>query len=78
MSTVSVEAYVGYVDVDVSLEDFDSEDLIDELQRRGREVITKEEGDIAYLRNIYELRRNGQDYQYELDQLIYNVLGRVS
>lgn len=30
---------VGYVDVDVNMDDFDTEDLIDELESRGFEVL---------------------------------------
>jgi hypothetical protein len=39
MPTVSVD--VGYVDVDVDLDDFDDDDLIDELESRGYEVFQK-------------------------------------
>ncbi len=57
-------------DVDIDLYDIDTEDLIDELGRRGfvhRELIEK----------IWMNRRTGKGYQAELDQLIYNVLGKV-
>jgi len=29
------------------------------------------------VRKIYEKRRNGQDYQKELDQLIYETVGKI-
>lgn len=73
----TVEAYVGYVDVEVDLDDYDTDELLDELRRRGNEYAL--EGDpLLYLRDIYELRRTGKDYQRELDKLIYSALGRVS
>ena len=71
------EVYVGYVDVDI--EDFDTEDLKEELERRGESVGFDESGYTHdLLKDLYEKRRSGQDYTYELDQIIYYSLGRVS
>lgn len=36
MATVNVDA--GWVDVDVDLGDFDTDDLIEELERRGKDM----------------------------------------
>ena len=64
------------VEVDVDLSDFDTEDLIDELESRG--AGTGEFGDGKdILQVIYEKRRLDQDYQPELEQLIWLGLGRV-
>ena len=64
------------VEVDIDLEDFDTDELIEELERRGSGTIDYGDGkDI--LMSIYEKRRVGQDYQQELDQLIWLGLGRV-
>ena len=64
------------VEVDVDLDQFDTEDLIEELESRG--TGTNEFGDgKELLRSIYEKRRIGQDYQTELDQLIYMGLGKI-
>jgi hypothetical protein len=64
------------VEVDVDLDQFDTDDLIEELQSRG--VGTSEYGDGKdVLQALYEKRRLGQDYQLELDQLIWLGLGRV-
>jgi len=64
------------VEVDVDLSDFDTEDLIEELESRG--CGTPEYGDgKELLEVIYLKRRLGQDYQTELDQLIWNGLGRI-
>jgi hypothetical protein len=66
------------VEVDVSLSDFDTEDLLDELDNRGS---LPTEGDLdakEIVNKIWLKRRLGNhDYQRELDQLIYQVLGRV-
>lgn len=64
------------VDVDVDLTDFDTEELIDELESRG-EFVGDNSGNSALVTAIYEKRRLGQDYQLELDQLIYEVTGRI-
>jgi hypothetical protein len=64
------------VEVDVDLSDFDTDDLIEELENRG--AGTGEFGDgKEILQTIYEKRRLGRDYQAELDQLIWLGLGRV-
>lgn len=77
MASINTEVYVGYIDVDVDLEDFDTEDLKDELSRRGESVATY---GYVYdlLRTLYEKRRNGQDYTYELDIVLHETIGRIS
>jgi hypothetical protein len=64
------------VEVDVDLSDFDTEDLVEELESRGAGTIEFGDG-TEVLRVIYEKRRLGQDYQTELDQLIWLGLGKV-
>ena len=64
------------VEVDVSLEDFDTEDLVEELQSRGSATMDHG-GNKELLEKIYLLRRIGRDYQSELDELIYAGLGRI-
>jgi hypothetical protein len=64
------------VEVDVDLSDFDTEDLVEELESRGAGTIKFGDG-TEVLRVIYEKRRLGQDYQTELDQLIWLGLGKV-
>jgi hypothetical protein len=64
------------VEVDVDLSDFDTEDLIEELESRGAGATDYGDGkDI--LMAIYEKRRLGQDYQTELETLIYLGLGKI-
>ena len=68
-----------YVGTDV-LEEFDDDDLIDELKSRGMSVRSVADQTFEVnetIRKIYEKRRIGEDYQRELEALIYDVLGRV-
>ena len=68
-------------EVEVDLSEFDTDDLIEELERRGNDYnTTGVDGDQArrMLELIYDLRRQGQDYQRILDDLIYYVIGRIS
>jgi hypothetical protein len=64
------------VEVDVDLSDFDTDDLIEELESRGSGTPDFGDGKDV-LRAIYEKRRLGQDYQQELDHLIWLGLGKV-
>ena len=64
------------VEVDVNLSDFDTDDLIEELESRGAGTTDYGDGK-EILIAIYEKRRLGKDYQQELDQLIWVGLGRV-
>jgi hypothetical protein len=65
------------VEVEVDLTDFETEDLIEELEDRdelpSRGLFNTNE----LVEQIWMLRRNGQDYQRQLDNLIYNVTGRI-
>jgi hypothetical protein len=65
------------VEVDVDLADFDTDDLIEELESRGSGVMDYGDGKDILL-DIYEKRRLGKDYQKELDQLIWLGLGRIA
>jgi hypothetical protein len=65
------------VEVDVDLGDFDTDDLIEELESRGSGAAEFGDGK-EILEAIYLKRRMGRtDYQSELDQLIYAGLGHV-
>jgi hypothetical protein len=65
------------VQVDVDLDDFDDEDLIEELENRGKGFEVASRNGTEIVRSIYEKRRLGQDYQRELDDLIYMAIGKV-
>lgn len=74
---ISVEKYV---DIDVDMDDFDDEDIIEEAERRGLSITgIRTPGDNRdLLQCIFEKRRTGLDFTSELDTLIYNALGRLS
>ena len=64
------------VEFDVGLDDFDTEDLVEELESRG--TGNMEYGDGRYLLEaIYQKHRTGQDYSEELRNLIYHGLGKI-
>ena len=65
------------VEVDVDLSDFDTDDLIEELESRGKGLEISEGAGTDLITAIWQKRRLGKDYQKELDELIYTVLGRV-
>lgn len=72
MATVYTE-----VEVDVELTDFDTDDLVEELESRGMGFAVATQTGTELLTVIYEKRRLGQDYQRELDQLIYLGIGKI-
>ncbi len=63
------------VEVDVDLSDFETDDLIEELESRGSGTLGYGDGK-EILEAIHEKRRLGKDYQQELDQLIWLGLGK--
>ena len=72
MATVYTE-----VEVDVDLDEFDTDDLIEELERRGKGIEVSEGAATDLITAIWQKRRLGKDYEVELDELIYVVLGKV-
>jgi hypothetical protein len=62
------------VEVDVDLEDLDTDEMIEELQNRGY-FVSKNYNEI--LQEIYLLHQQGKDHQEQLRQLFWNVLGRI-
>jgi hypothetical protein len=61
-----------YIEVEVDLSEFDTEDLVEELGNRGYHV-----GGDSLLQKIWRNRREGKDYQAELDEYLYQVLGKI-
>lgn len=61
------------VEVDVDLSEFDTEELIEELCEREDQNYSKDQ----VIQRIFHKRRAGQDFTRELDELIYNTIGRV-
>jgi len=66
------------VEIDVELDDFDDDDLIEELESRGRGFESPSASVSELLTAIWLKRRVGRtDYEPELDQLIYVGVGKV-
>jgi hypothetical protein len=66
------------VEVDVDLADFDTDDLLEELEERGALPVDGNVNAKEILETIYHKRRLGRrDYEQELDQLIYTGLGKI-
>jgi hypothetical protein len=67
-------------EVEVDLAEFDTDELIEEMEKRGLGYNTQHvDGDEmrSVLEQVWQRRRQGQDYQQQLDRLIWGVLGRV-
>jgi len=65
------------VEVDVDLSDFDTDDLVEELENRGS-LPVESNGDAAEIvEAIWLKRRLGKDYHTDIDMLIYRVLGKI-
>jgi hypothetical protein len=65
------------VEVDVELHDFETDDLVEELESRGALPV---EGDVnakEIVEQMYQLRRLGKPCDYLLDRLFYSVLGKI-
>jgi hypothetical protein len=65
------------VEVDVELSDFETDDLLDELELRGELPIDADYNAKEIVEKMYQLRRTGRSYEHLLDDLFYSVLGRV-
>jgi hypothetical protein len=66
------------VEVDVDLVDFDTNDLLEELESRGE---LPPEGNInarELVEQMYLLHRQGQNCTHMLNGLFYSVLGRIA
>lgn len=64
------------IEVDVSLKDFDDDDIIEEYKSRGFDNSGEHEFKEA-LTEIYQLRRMGKPYENELNKMICDALGVV-
>ena len=65
------------VEVEVELTDFDTEDLVEELESRGALPIEGSYDAKELVEQMYQLRRLGKAYDHLMDNLFYGVLGRV-
>lgn len=58
--------------IEITLDDFSTEELIEELEYRSKQSPVNN-----LVRIIYENRRLGKDYQKQLDDLIYTINGNI-
>lgn len=70
-----------HVEVDVNLDDFDDDDLIDILEDRGYTVVNAVPSPdfdlLGFIKLLHQQRRTDQDYQKTLDDLIYHTIGKI-
>ena len=64
------------VEVDVDMSEFDTEDLIEELELRGKYSPTMGNTE-ELIDKIFHLRRLGKHYEQELDEYLYIRTGRT-
>lgn len=67
-------------DVDIYLDEIDTDDLVEELKSRGVNINTDYVGEFGMktiLSDIFQRKRTGQDFSRQLDELIYQELGRI-
>jgi hypothetical protein len=71
---------MAYVQVDVELDQFDDDELLEEIAARGLGISVPEaEGSETHqlITTIWLKRRLGVDYGADIDALIYHVIGKV-
>ena len=69
------------VDVNVELDDFSDDELVQELERRKIVLDNEDNADVEDIQElvekIYMKRLFGLDFLKEVDELIYHTLGRI-
>lgn len=65
--------------VNISLDDVEDEDLIDEIEERGYRVHSRTEDidDLEIIGKIFHLRREGRPHDDILDKYLRDKMGRV-
>ena len=62
------------IDVDVDIEEFDDNDLLDEIESRGLGMSSES---IKIIEKIWQLRRTNQPYDHLMDDLIGSTIGKL-
>ena len=62
------------IDIDVDIEEFDDDDLLDELESRGLGMSSES---IKIIEKIWQLRRTNQPYDHLMDDLIGSAIGKL-
>ncbi len=66
------------VEVDVDLDEFSDEDIIEEMERRNLSVVASPDEARSLLEDIYYKRVMNKDFTAELDRYFYLTLGRIA
>lgn len=66
------------VEVEVDLDEFDDDDIIEEMERRNLSVVASPDEARRLLEDIYYKRVMNKDFTAELDRYFYLTLGRVA
>lgn len=66
------------VEVEVDLDEFDDDDIIEEMERRNLSVVTSPDEARSLLEEIYYKRVMNKDFTAELDRYFYLTLGRIA
>ena len=66
------------VEVEVDLDQFDDEDIIEEMERRNLSVVASPDEARSLLEEIYYKRVMNKDFTAELDRYFYLTLGRIA
>ena len=74
---------MAYVEVEVDLNQFADDELVDEIQNRGysvNDVEFTEQNDkiLSIIETIWQKRRTNQDFSADLDNLIYESIGKLA
>ena len=65
------------VDVEIDLDDFATEDLVEELERRNDSIKRIPDDVIEQLEHIHRARLCGQPWEDDLDRFLKDTLGRA-
>jgi hypothetical protein len=63
------------VEVDVNMEDFTDEDILEEAEIRGLNIDGGNYNEL--IEKIFQLRRLGKPFERELDEYLYMKTGRI-
>lgn len=66
------------VEVEVDLDQFDDDDIIEEMERRNLSVVASPDEARSLLEEIYYKRVMNKDFGAELDRYFYLTLGRIA
>ena len=66
------------VEVEVDLDEFDDDELLEEIERRNLSVNASPDEARRLLEDIYYKRVMNKDFAAELDRYFYLTLGRVA